>query len=388
MTVVCVYNDPVVRERCLDRSIEVLRDEAPDTEYIPVDNTGHAFPTAGAALNHGASRASNDYVVFVHQDVYLHSLVALETAAGILAGDSGFGVLGPFGFDANGAPAGHIRDRIVLIGEALREPREVDSLDEVLFMTSKDLVMREPLTQEPDMAWHAYAVEYGLRVRRHGLRPGVADIPLTHNSLTINLDRLDVAHRAVARAHPDLLPVHTTCGTVRAEDPAERKLLFPSQRWRYRWAKGSVAAHATRRAAGGSPVVLGDLRLDIDEVIAGLDVPLHIFNHDPAGTWTEGRPVPLPLMRRDQPVTFTSGSLQDLRTFIEGSPAGEPLLLTNLGTDDVKAVAPLFRARPTVAGLHDDFGTWVLVGSDLVTVPAHWAARPATPLGMPALVTT
>jgi hypothetical protein len=29
------------------------------------------------------------------------------------------------------------------------------------------------------MAWHAYAVEHGLRVRRLGLRVGVTDIPLS-----------------------------------------------------------------------------------------------------------------------------------------------------------------------------------------------------------------
>ena len=42
------------------------------------------FGSAGAALNDGARRARNGVVVFVHQDVYLHSLVALEEAAAAL----------------------------------------------------------------------------------------------------------------------------------------------------------------------------------------------------------------------------------------------------------------------------------------------------------------
>ena len=61
-----------------------------------------AYPSAGAALNHGVSLAKNDVVVFAHQDVFLHSLRALQEAAGMLAVD-GFGLLGAIGVRSNGA---------------------------------------------------------------------------------------------------------------------------------------------------------------------------------------------------------------------------------------------------------------------------------------------
>ena len=77
VSIICVFNDPEVRRGCLDRSIAEHRDEAA-VEYLPIDNVDGSFATAGAALNHGASLASHDYLVFVHQDVYLHSLAALE----------------------------------------------------------------------------------------------------------------------------------------------------------------------------------------------------------------------------------------------------------------------------------------------------------------------
>ena len=88
-----------------------------------------------------------------------------------------------------------MRDRVVLLGETAREPTDVDSLDELLFMVPRRLVQREPVSESPELAWHAYAVEYGLRARSLGLRVCAVDIPLTHNSLTMNLDRLDVANR-------------------------------------------------------------------------------------------------------------------------------------------------------------------------------------------------
>src|SRR6185437_13789947 len=75
-------NDPEVRRHCLDRSIERLRPSSLEVDYVPVDNVDSAFSSAGAALNHGAALARNDYLVFVHQDVYLHSIEALERTAG------------------------------------------------------------------------------------------------------------------------------------------------------------------------------------------------------------------------------------------------------------------------------------------------------------------
>ncbi len=192
LSIICVFNDPNVRSRCLDRSIEEHLHEAP-VEYLPIDNVDGSFATAGAALNHGASLARHDTLVFVHQDVYLHSLRALEAAARVLAEDDRIGLLGAIGVDASGRLVGRIRDRVVLLGETAREPTDVDSLDELLIMAPRRLVQTEPLSECPELGWHAYAVEYGLRARSLGQRVCVLDIPLTHNSLTANVERLDVA---------------------------------------------------------------------------------------------------------------------------------------------------------------------------------------------------
>ena len=92
VSIICVFNDPEVRRACLDRSIAEHRDEG-TVEYIPIDNVDGSFPTAGAALNHGASLA-RQHLVFVHQDVYLHSLAALEVAAVAFAADPTIGLMG------------------------------------------------------------------------------------------------------------------------------------------------------------------------------------------------------------------------------------------------------------------------------------------------------
>ena len=267
VSIVCVFNHLAVRQQCLDRSIEALHDEASDVEYLPIENVSGTYKSAGSALNHGVSLAKNDVVVFVHQDVFLHSLTALKRAAGQVQ-PGGFGLLGAAGIGTDNRLIGRIRDRVMITGEAVSDPVEVDTVDEVLFMAPRTQLASEPLTEVYDLAWHAYAVEYGLRVRRQGLRTGVADIPLTHNSLSVNLARLDSAHQAIATLYADLLPVHTSCGMITGKTAhADGSGWLASQRWRYQWLRDSIALQEARVAAGRTAGVLADIRHDIDDLI-------------------------------------------------------------------------------------------------------------------------
>jgi hypothetical protein len=155
VSIICVFNSPDVLRECLTASVHSGLPAAPDTEYLPVDNTAGQFPSAGAALNHGARLAANDVVVFVHQDVFLHSLVALEAAAGLLMRDTSTGIAGATGVTRDGRQLGLIRDRVVFSGEPLSGLTDVDTLDEVLFMARRQQILRHPLAEVRDLSWHA-----------------------------------------------------------------------------------------------------------------------------------------------------------------------------------------------------------------------------------------
>lgn len=384
VSIVTVFNDPDVRADCLDRSLEAHRDEAPETEYLPVDNTGGAFASAGAALNHGAARAKHDQVAFVHQDVYLHSLTALEEAAGRLAGDDGIGMLGALGVTHEGRFLGRIRDRVFLLGDAAPHPVPVDTVDELLFVIPRRLLEREPLPEDPEFAWHAYAVEYGLRVRAQGRRVCAVDIPLTHNSLTANLDRLEDAYAAIAAKHPAGMPVQTPQGMVPRVPERGRRL--HAHRWRYRWLLGSVRAQQGRRAVRAASWVLVDVRLDIDDVVARLPdgPPLLVVNVDADGGFADERPGPLKLSRAGRPVRFTSGTRDQVPAALAAAGDG-PVLLMNLRLQDVRAFAGPVAARRPLMGYWSSLGYWALLGVTPATLPASWRDRRATPLGMAAL---
>jgi Glycosyltransferase like family len=385
VSIVTVFNDPDVRRACLDRSIETHRAEAPAVEYLPIDNVAGTFASAGAALNHGASMASHDYVVFVHQDVYLHSLVALEEAAGMLADDEGIALLGAIGPTAEGRFFGRIRDRVFLLGDAAAVPAPVDCVDEVLFVVPRRVLEREPLPEVAELAWHAYAVEYGLRARAHGLRVCAVDIPLTHNSLTVNLDRLEVAYAAVAAAHPARMPVYTPQGLVGGpKRTRERITLLSAQRWRYRWLRESRDAHAGRRAAAGSPCVLADVRLDVDELLARLPPsrePLLVVSVEQQAGFADERPGPLALTRNGRSIRLTSRSPGDVAA-ATAAAGDSPVLITNLGLDDVRRLAPRLPAERRIVGFRTSLGYWMLIGVPLAAVPAGWRSPQATPLGM------
>lgn len=376
-SIVCVYNDPEVLERCLARSIRAAMGAAPQTEFIAIDNRGNPFPSAGAALNHGARQARNDVVVFVHQDVVLHSLVALEEAAAVLAADPGIGIAGAVGIDSRHRILGRIRDRVVLIGEVVTEPRDVDTLDEVLLVVRREHVLKEPLSEDPLLAWHAYGVEYCARSRSAGLRAVALDIPLTHNSLTTNLDALDLAHRRVGELYPDLVPLRTTCGTIWGGDPPsgigrQLRRVRSARLW---WGE-SLEARAVSSVTPASPIVLADVRVLIDETLARGHMEslrsLNLDAGDGAPTSADG------LVRFGMPFSVATVSTAVAREAIEQRAPTELLLITSAGSREIAALGPLGHL-PHVVGHTHEIGIWVLIGVPAATLQPLWSDTRSRP---------
>ncbi len=386
VSIVCVYNDPAVRRECLDRSVRAYGRHAPGVEYLPVDNVDGRYRSAGAALNHGASLAGNDVVVFVHQDVFLHSLAAVIRVAGQMQA-SGLGVLGAVGVRRDGRITGRIRDRAVLLGVPVQQPVDVDSVDELLFMVPRPLVLRHPLTESPDMAWHAYGVEYGLRVRRLGLRVGVTDIPLTHNSRTANLARLDVAHAAIAARYPEMLPVRTTCGVVaRQTARSSSRGWLGSQRWRYSWLRESLTVRNARRVTG-APIVLADIRRDVDNVIERAPGRrLRIVNCSGEARFMDADGGPLELTRGNGRVVVDARQISEIPAVLAAGPPGSWFLLTNMPQEDLGDIGARWRSNRQLVGFHAGIGFWILLGATAADLPPHWRSERSVPLGTRRLV--
>lgn len=369
MSIVCVFNDAEVLASCLERSILLDIGSAPETQFIPVDNRGGEFSTAGAALNHGARLARNEVVAFVHQDVFLHSLADLESAARHLVDSPDIGVLGAIGVDRRGRVIGRIRDRVLALGERAPHPRGVETMDEVLFMVRRDRVLREPLAEEASLGWHAYAVEYCARMRNAGLRVAVIDVPLTHNSLTANLLHLDVAHRWVGDTYPNLLPLRTTCGTIHRSDPSRGTArLARRARGLSTWWRESVAAHvATAPDAASVKVLLADIRFHIDGVARSVGADsiraLDLAGDDEAGTSVDG------LTRFGRSFSAATVSAGVARQTVVERSVGEVLVLANLEPRHLGELLSASESVPLV-GLSQEAGLWAVFGASPKT--ADW----------------
>ncbi|GAB2596915.1 glycosyltransferase [Microlunatus antarcticus] len=380
ISIACVFNDPAVRRECLDRSVEAYAGPL-DVDYIPVDNTEHAFSSAGAALNHAARQARHSVVVFVHQDVYLHSVERLAEAARAFDGGD-WGVLGANGVTSDGRSVGLMRDRTQLIGMSAPRPVPVQTLDEVLFMIPRDLVLEHPLTEAPDLAWHAYGVEYSLRMASLGRRAGAVDLAITHNSLTVNMARLDEAHHAVGRLHPAQLPIQTTCGVIGGHESRLRaRPLVRRHGWRLRWLRHSWLALRARRRLG-VPVVLSDMREEVDLLPLHADVPLRLVNIDHGGAFADHNVTPLLFSRHGRPVLMSALPTADaVPGLIAALAADEILLVGGLTLDDLTSLSTVVPGgRSCLLGLHSE-EIWLLCGVPLDRLPESWSRPAAVPLG-------
>jgi hypothetical protein len=366
---------------CLIRSVDTHRPTAPKTELIVVQNSQKQFSTAGAALNHGVSLAQNEVCVFVHQDVYLHSLVRLEEAAAALVTDTEIGLLGAQGITSNGDLRHRVRDRVVLTGRASDGFAEVDSLDEFLFMARRDQLLQAPLSEDPNLAWHAYAVEYGARMRHLGKRVMAGRIPLTHNSLTTNLDRLTEAHTYVGLLYPEQLPINTTCGVIDGA-PAKQPKFLARHRWRYRWLKGSRRVYSARRALGQLPVVLSDIRMDVDNLLENCGVErLTVIALESALNQDADLSKPIELQRLGRTLTFRVANSQALVDWVSSCGEAESLLLTNLDGAFLRKLRGLRRDADWLLGFTQSMGFWLVTGPAAKASPEAWRLPSAKPLG-------
>lgn len=380
LTIACVYNDVEVRQHCLDRSIAAGDGSGVEVQYLPVDNTAGRFASAGAALNHAARLAEHEVVVLVHQDVFLHDLRRLEAAASSLD-DPTWGVLGSCGMTADGELVGRLRDRVILIGAPAPDPVEVQTLDEVLFMARRETLLEHPLSEDPRLAWHAYAVEYALRMRALGRRAGAVDTAITHNSLTVNLARLDEAHHHVGDLHPGERPIRTTCGTVTGRRDWRDLPLLRTQRWRRTWLRQSASAARVHATTGGR-VVIADIAHEVDLVGWSAQAPLHLVNLDRGGSFAREAGGTVVLERRGRPVVMAAVTTDTLAGILAPLTERDHVLVTGIALDDLPALWPHLDGRGWLAGVQWQ-EAWLLGGPGADAPPREWGRREAVPMRLP-----
>lgn len=129
-SIICSANKPDVLNSNLLKSPGIL-----EHEIITIFG-GKNVPSA---YNKGVSIASEEILIFVHQDVFLPENFFPDLRSSITKLESeNWGVLGPIGLiGANTAYLGNISDRGSIIGETENLPSEVQTLDEMMLIMKK-----------------------------------------------------------------------------------------------------------------------------------------------------------------------------------------------------------------------------------------------------------
>jgi hypothetical protein len=181
LSIICVYNNRDILEKCLLNS---LKQQSVKYQLVLIDNTTGEFKSAAEALNWGGNRSSEKYLMFIHQDFKFDSTTWLEDVEKNLDNLDKLGVAGVAGkYDRNcisniktGIPpvyAGPIQ---------ISEPIEVQTVDECVLITSKELFSSLQFDEVLCDNWHLYGADYCLTVKNKGFKVYVLPVDGYHVS--------------------------------------------------------------------------------------------------------------------------------------------------------------------------------------------------------------
>lgn len=235
ISLVCVYNSEAVLKYALQRSLE---GQTATFQSIMLDNRHARFKSAAQALNCGGRQATGDYIMFVHQDMWLATNTWLEDVESILktlpalgvAGVAGTTDTGPNHFERLKFSLAGLDDIPEGTGGYVQSPVEVQTLDECLLFVPRTVFERQPFDEETFDGWDCYGADYCLSALKNGLRVYVVPAPSSHcctrsrhetwefQGLLKYQRRLHRKHRGAFRR------IHTWMGTISYRAMAWRTL--------------------------------------------------------------------------------------------------------------------------------------------------------------------
>jgi Glycosyltransferase like family len=213
--VVCVSNGTVLKRNLL---ASACLGPSSRHEVILIKNC----PNAAAGLNFGIEKAESEWVVCVHQDVYLPKGWDRCLARQLRDAERRFGQVGVAGVYGVGevesprsprsplaaARIGWVVDRMRVLRDGPDLPARVATLDELLLVVRRDTTMRF----DPGLGFHLYGADICMQAHERGLAVVALEALCHHNSASVGLpDAFFASAEAFARKWRHRLPVATPC---------------------------------------------------------------------------------------------------------------------------------------------------------------------------------
>jgi hypothetical protein len=185
----------------------------------------HGAPSAAAALNLAVPKARHEWVVCVHQDVFLPEGWDECLTQQIRAAERRFGPIGVAGVCGVGEVIvpddptrplgaeriGWVNDRGRLLRDGPDLPARVATLDERMLVVRRDTALKF----EPELGFHLYGADICLQARERGLAVVALGALCHHNLRSVELPKEFYDSAAIfARKWSHRLPVATPCAVV------------------------------------------------------------------------------------------------------------------------------------------------------------------------------
>jgi Glycosyltransferase like family len=182
-------------------------------------------PSAADGLNIGIARAKTDWVVFIHQDMWLPARWDRSVVEQLHEAERRIGPIGVAGVYGVGEVIarrdqsqplaaeriGWVVDRGRMLSDGPELPARVATLDELLLIVRRDAGLRFDTT----LGFHLYGADICLQAREQGLAVVALAALCHHNSRSIGLPEAFFASaRVFARKWSHRLPVATPCAII------------------------------------------------------------------------------------------------------------------------------------------------------------------------------
>ena len=151
-------------------------------ELIALDNQKKSFSSAAKALNYGAEMAKGEILVFMHQDVYLWDLNAMDVYSAYLESHPNT-IIGPAGKLEGGNVVMDLyetKDKIERGERANGQIYEVATLDECLIAMTRNTWERLRFDEICCDNWHGYAMDICMANKLAGYRNVMVPLKICH----------------------------------------------------------------------------------------------------------------------------------------------------------------------------------------------------------------
>lgn len=157
-----------------------------EIQLIQIENYNNKFPSAAVAFNSNVDGANGDILVFMHQDVYLWDENALKKLVQGISTDKEaiVGVAGVSTFDGKiYSDIYETRDKIMRSNSCIDRQIEAITLDECLFVMTRDKYNSIKFDEQTTDNWHFYAADICYENYLKGNKNYIIPLQICHESL-------------------------------------------------------------------------------------------------------------------------------------------------------------------------------------------------------------